>query len=219
MLPSTPKPRRPTNKKKADTSDRGVSLFCALFGGGVAVGRGARVQTADGFVEIGVDGLFGIKAVVFGAGLFLGCLARDASFSLQELVAAEAQKRIDALGKIGHGEGGFALNQVFDVVEEARDGTLQTANFFLREIVFGHDDVRSEDASVGRVLPRGQSHVGLGVVGLVIDDFGGRMPRDGIVEAVLHHGIEVLCGRRGAVVVYATFGIDVGDLLPNIAVR
>ena len=53
------------------------------------------------------------------------------------------------------------------------------------------------------------------VVCLGIDNLRCRLSRDGIVEAVLYHGIEIPCGRGVFVIVRTAFGIDVGYLLPD----
>ena len=48
-----------------------------------------------------------------------------------------------------------------------------------------------------------------------MDDFSGGMSGNSIVKAVLHHCVKLFGSRSKAVVVYATFGIDVGYLLPD----
>lgn len=50
-----------------------------------------------------------------------------------------------------------------------------------------------------------------------MNNLGGRLPCNGIVEAVLHHGIKVFRRRRIAVIVDAALGIDISNLLPDPA--
>ena len=55
-------------------------------------------------------------------------------------------------------------------------------------------------------------------VGAVDDDLGGGLPVDGPVQLVLHGGEEALGGLRRHVVVDGR-GVDVGDLLVELALR
>lgn len=54
-----------------------------------------------------------------------------------------------------------------------------------------------------------------GAIGVGVDDFGCCLSCDGEVEFVLYYGIEVMGGGGVFVIVDATFGEDVGDLLPD----
>ena len=53
------------------------------------------------------------------------------------------------------------------------------------------------------------------MVCLRVDNLSGRLPCDGIMEAILYHRIEIFCCRRVLVIVGATLCIDVRNLLPN----
>ena len=55
----------------------------------------------------------------------------------------------------------------------------------------------------------------LRVVSFVVNDFSCSLPRDSVVKAILYHRIEVMRRRGVLVVVDATLGIDVCDLLPD----
>ncbi len=62
----------------------------------------------------------------------------------------------------------------------------------------------------------GQPHVFLAVIGAVHDDLRRRLAVDGVVQLVLHGGEEALGGGGGRVVVERG-GVDVGDLLVELA--
>ena len=72
------------------------------------------------------------------------------------------------------------------------------------------------DFPLGRTFPMGQPHVFLAVIGAIHDDFRRRLAVDGVVHLVLHGGEEPLGGRGGRVVVQRG-GVDVGDLLVELA--
>ena len=102
-----------------------------------------------------------------------------------------------------------------DVVEVCGDGTLQAAYLLLVEVVLRNGHVRLQHPAVGRCAPCAQAHVRLRMVSAGVDYLGGGLAGYGVVEAVLHHGVEVAGGRRVAVVVGAALGIDVRYLLPD----
>ena len=56
-----------------------------------------------------------------------------------------------------------------------------------------------------------------GAVGTVIDDFGGGLPRDGVVEFILNHGVEVMGNGSVFIVVDAALCEDIRYLLPDAA--
>jgi len=56
-----------------------------------------------------------------------------------------------------------------------------------------------------------------GAVGTVIDDFGGGLPRDGIVEFILNHGVEVMGNGGVFIIVDAALREDIRHLLPDAA--
>ena len=84
--------------------------------------------------------------------------------------------------------------------------------FLFSEIVFCHADIILLNLALGRVLPVGQAHVWLGGVGTVIDELGGGLAGDGVMELVLDGGEKGTRGLGGGVVVKSR-GVDIGDLL------
>ena len=56
-----------------------------------------------------------------------------------------------------------------------------------------------------------------GAVGTVIDDFGGGLPRDGVVEFILNHGVEVMGNGSVFIIVDAALCEDIRYLLPDAA--
>lgn len=191
---------------------RGGRTCGGVKGLGIRAGGGA-----DELVEVGVDALGAVEYLVFSEGSVFGVDARDLAARVvgKNLVAAEGDELVDALGELLHREGVFAFHEVFDVVEEPGDKPLQTADVRFREVVLCDNDVGLEDAPVRRVLPGCESHVWLFVVGAGMDDFGGGLSRNREVELVLDHCEEVSSRFGVAVVVPRAFGEDVRDLLPN----
>ena len=139
----------------------------------------------------------------------------DLPFVRQNVVFSETQELINARGELGHRESVFPLYQVFDVVKIARNQPLQTTDVLLREIVFRDYDVGLQDSPVRRVLPCGKPHVFLLMVGSGVDNFGGGLPSNRVMEFILDCGIKLPRHVRVFIVIHAAFGENVRDLLPN----
>lgn len=91
------------------------------------------------------------------------------------------------------------------------------ADLLFIQAILGHNHIGLENAAVRRVFPHGQTHVLLVAIRIGIDDFRRRLPGDGIVKAILYHGVKVMCGRRITVVVQTALGKNIGNLLPDAA--
>jgi hypothetical protein len=72
------------------------------------------------------------------------------------------------------------------------------------------------DFPVGCTFPMGQAHVFLTMIGSAYNDLRRCLTVDGVVHLVLHGGEKPLGGRGGWVVIERG-GIDVGDLLVELA--
>lgn len=103
----------------------------------------------NGFVEVGVYLLCTVENIVLGGSFFFGHGFRNRAFVGEYFETTEIQEFVDAGGELLHGESVLGFHQVFNVIEEARDSTLQTAYLLFVEIVLGNGDIRFQDASVG----------------------------------------------------------------------
>ena len=115
-----------------------------------------------------------------------------------------------------HGQRDVALGHVLGEVQIGGDHAVQLPKLVLGEVVLGDGHVGLFDLAVRRVLPGGQTHVILRVVGALHDELGGGVPVHGEVHLVLHRGIEAFRGG-GSTVVVDSSGIQVGDLLIELA--
>lgn len=82
-------------------------------------------EVAEGFVEVGGDGLGGVEEVVFGFGFGLGLGSGDAATVGKDLVVVEGEKLVDAGGKLLHIEYVAPLYLRFDIVEVGCDGAFE----------------------------------------------------------------------------------------------
>jgi len=159
--------------------------------------------------------LSSVKLVVFNSGLIVRHLATYPSITLKHLVLVELMKGFDGFCERFHGEGVPAFDQSLDVVKEAGHGALQLANLRNRQIVFCDSDVALEYAPVRGVVPSGEPHIRLCMVGIVKDNLSSSLTSYRIVELVLHHSVEVARDGRTSVIVNRALGKYVGNLLPN----
>ena len=110
----------------------------------------------------------------------------------------------------------MALGHVLGEVQIGGDHPVQLPKLVFGEVVLGDGHVGLFDLAVRRVLPGGQTHVILRVVGALYDELGGGVPVHGEAHLVLHRGIEAFRGG-GSTVVVDSSGIQVGDLLIELA--
>ena len=94
---------------------------------------------------------------------------------------------------------GAGLSQV----EEGVDQAAEVVEFITGEVVLADGDITWQDLAVGAVRPAGQAHVGLVGPGAGLDELGGGVAVDGVVELVLDGGEEALGGGGVLVVVDA----------------
>lgn len=84
--------------------------------------------------------------------------------------------------------------------------------------VLGDGNVVFVDLAVRRALPTSQTHVFLLVIRPIHGHLRCRLPVNGVMQFVLH-GCKKAFGRRGRCVVIQRGGVDVGDLLVELALR
>ena len=78
-----------------------------------------------------------------------------------------------------------------------------TKTFLFVQVVLCHSDIPLENFAIWRGSPCGQPHGGLGGIGTVVDEFGCRLSRHGIMQLVLHKRVEILGGLAVLIVVEA----------------
>ena len=137
---------------------------------------------------------------------------------LQYLAIGCSEEAVQPRLPVLHGHGELAERHVLGNVEVGVHQPRELRELVVGQVVLGHDHVELLDLAMGRVGPRMQAHVLPGGVGAVDDDLGCGPPVDGPVQLVLHGGEEALGGLRRHVVVDRR-GVDVGDLLVELALR
>ena len=205
--------------RNGETFPEGTSWYSVLHArmvSGVEESAAALLRQPPHLLdEVGVDELRAVEDVVLALGFRL-CLYRvNATSVWKYAVVVERQEAVYARRELLHGESVLPLYLHLDVVEVCGDGTLQAAYLLLVEVVLRNGQVRLQHPAVGGCALCAQAHVRLRVVCAGVYYLGGGLAGYGVVEAVLHHGVEVASGRRVAVVVGAALGVDVRYLLPD----
>lgn len=88
-------------------------------------------QPSHFLIEVRVNALRLIKYIIFFFRFLLGLFRRDFAFVGQYLVFAECQEFIDTCRELRHVECVFTLNEVFYIVKETCNSTLQLSDFLL----------------------------------------------------------------------------------------
>ena len=136
----------------------------------------------------------------------------DVACAVEDLAVVQVEEGVEACGPVLHRHGDLTTGTGLGQIKKGVDQAAEVFELVVGEVVLADGHVAAQDLAVGAVRPTGQAHVGLIGPGAGLDELGGGVAVDGVVELVLNGGEEAL-GGRGVLVVVDAGGVDVGDLL------
>lgn len=136
----------------------------------------------------------------------------DAACAVEDLAVVQVKEGVEARGPVLHSHRDLTTGSGLGQVEEGIDQAAEVFEFITGEVVLADGDITWQDLAVGAVRPAGQAHVGLTSSGTGLDELGGGVAVDSVVELVLDGGKEPF-GGGGVLVVVDAGGVDVGEIV------